>query len=329
MEYRTLGNTDLRVSALGFGCGAIGGLMVRGDQPTRLRAIERAVEAGITYFDTAQMYGDGASETHLGQVLAELKPDVVVGSKVALKGADLEHIEAAVIAAAELSLLRLQLERLDLFYIHNTLALQRELDHNQIGVADLAAAARAGEKLQAEGKIRYWGFNGLGDTQALHQAVDQYPAHAIQSCCNLLNPSTAQPMAAGFPFQDYGQLAHRAAAGGKGVVAFRIMAGGTLSGQTARHPIAAQSVAPIATSADLATDVAHAKRFEFLIAEGWVDDLPEAAIRFALSQPDITSALIGLSDLDQLERAIAAAQKGPLPQNALDRLPEVWTGLSV
>jgi L-galactose dehydrogenase/L-glyceraldehyde 3-phosphate reductase len=92
---------------------------------------------------------------------------------------------------------------------------------------------------------------------------------------------------------------------------------------------AAQSVAPIATSADLATDVAHAKRFEFLIAEGWVDDLPEAAIRFALSQPDITSALIGLSDLDQLERAIAAAQKGPLPQNALDRLPEVWTGLSV
>ena len=55
----------------------------------------------------------------------------------------------------------------------------------------------------------------------------------------------------------------------------------------------------------------------------------EAAIRFALSQPDSTSALIGLSDLDQLERAIAAAQKGPLPQNALDRLPEVWTGLSV
>ena len=61
MEYRTLGNTDLRVSALGFGCGAIGGLMVRGDQPTRLRAVERAVEAGITYFDTAQMYGDGCS----------------------------------------------------------------------------------------------------------------------------------------------------------------------------------------------------------------------------------------------------------------------------
>ena len=53
MEYRTLGNTDLRVSALGFGCGAIGGLMVLGDQPTRLRAVERAVEAGITYFDTA------------------------------------------------------------------------------------------------------------------------------------------------------------------------------------------------------------------------------------------------------------------------------------
>ena len=57
--------------------------------------------------------------------------------------------------------------------------------------------------------------------------------------------------------------------------------------------------------------------------------LGEAAIRFALSQPDITSALIGLSDLDQLERAIAAAEKGPLLQEALDRLPEVWASVSV
>ena len=329
MEYRALGNTDLRVSALGFGCGAIGGLMVRGDQPTRVRGVERAVAAGITYFDTAQMYGDGASETHLGQVLAELKPDVVIGSKVMLKGADFEHLEAAVAAAAELSLQRLQLERLDLFYIHNTLSLEQDPDSNRLGIADLEAAARAFERLQTEGKIRHWGFNGLGDTKALHQAINQYPAHAIQSCCNLLNPSTAQPVAANFPFQNYGQLARRAAANGKGVVAFRIMAGGALSGHTTRHPVAAQSVAPIATSADLATDVAHAKHFEFLIAEDWVEDLPEAAIRFALSQPDITSALIGLSDLDQLERAIAAAEKGPLPQEALDRLPEVWASLSV
>lgn len=59
MEQRTLGRTGLRVSALGFGCGAIGGLMVRGDPAEQRRAVAHAIQAGITYFDTAPSYGDG------------------------------------------------------------------------------------------------------------------------------------------------------------------------------------------------------------------------------------------------------------------------------
>jgi len=84
MEYRMLGRTGLEVSALGFGCGAVGGLLVKGDRKDMLRVVARAVELGITYFDTAPGYGDGISETSLGLVLEELKPPVLVGTKVQL-----------------------------------------------------------------------------------------------------------------------------------------------------------------------------------------------------------------------------------------------------
>ena len=69
MERRKLGRTGLDVSLLGFGCGAVGGLMTKGAAADQERAIARAVELGINYFDTAQMYGDGESEKNLGRVL--------------------------------------------------------------------------------------------------------------------------------------------------------------------------------------------------------------------------------------------------------------------
>ena len=62
MEMRTFGRTGLQVSILGFGCGAVGGLMVRGSPQDQERAIARALEAGINYFDTAAMYGNGEWE---------------------------------------------------------------------------------------------------------------------------------------------------------------------------------------------------------------------------------------------------------------------------
>ena len=68
MEYRVLGRTALRVSALAFGCGDVGGLMVRGAPADRERGVARAIELGINYFDTAPSYGAGESEKNLGQV---------------------------------------------------------------------------------------------------------------------------------------------------------------------------------------------------------------------------------------------------------------------
>ena len=69
IEKRRFGPDDLPVSLLGFGCGAVGGLMVRGTAADQERAIARAIEVGINYFDTAVQYGDGASEQNLGVTL--------------------------------------------------------------------------------------------------------------------------------------------------------------------------------------------------------------------------------------------------------------------
>ena len=62
MQLRVFGRTGLQLSVLGFGCGAVGGLMVRGDAADQERTIARAIAAGVNYFDTAVLYGDGESE---------------------------------------------------------------------------------------------------------------------------------------------------------------------------------------------------------------------------------------------------------------------------
>src|SRR6202008_1625098 len=89
MEYRTRGRTGLKVSALGFGCGDVGGLMVRGAPADRERGVARALELGINYLDTAPAYGSGESEKTRGGVLRPLKPQAIVGTKWRLVAAHL------------------------------------------------------------------------------------------------------------------------------------------------------------------------------------------------------------------------------------------------
>ena len=324
MQMRTLGRTGLSVSALGFGCGAVGGLLVRGDPQEMRRVVARAIDAGITYFDTARMYGNGQSETNLGQILQELKADVVVGTKVQLRPNELDRIEQAVTESVEGSLQRLRREQVDLFQLHNPIALQRRPEREWVALADVEPVIRTFERLQAQGKIRFWGLNGLGETAALHQAVAQSNAYTLQSCYNLLNPTAGMPTPPHFPFQDYGQLIDRAAARGMGVIAIRVLAAGALSGSADRHPVAAQGVAPIASGQDLSADATHAQKFRFLVDEGYVTSLVEAAIRFAISKPAVSTTLVGISSMEQLEAAIASAEKGPLPAAALARLPGIW-----
>src|ERR1700760_1697598 len=120
MQLRVFGRTGMRLSVLGFGCGAVGGFMVRGDPAEQERTIAHAIANGVNYFDTAVQYGDGESEKNLGRVLQKLKPaDVVVGTKVRLQPDDFSRIANAATKSLEGSLARLQLERVDIFHLHN------------------------------------------------------------------------------------------------------------------------------------------------------------------------------------------------------------------
>ena len=326
MDYRQLGRTGLEVSALGFGCGAVGGLLIKGERKEMLRAVARAVELGVTYFDTARSYGDGVSETNLGLVLEELRPDVVVGTKVQLAAGDMDDIERAIVDSAEGSLRRLRRERVDLFQLHNPVAARRKPERAWAGVDDLGPAVQAFQKLQQQGKIRHWGLNGLGETEALHTIVSGVPAQSIQCCFNLLDPSAGLPVPQGFPHQDYRRLIDAAAAQQYGVIAIRVLAGGALSGTGDRHSNAAQSVDPIGTGQSFAEDVRRANQLRFLVEDGHAGSLVEAAIRFAAGKAEVSTALVGISDLGQLEQAVASINKGPLPAEALARLEQVWAG---
>src|ERR1700712_4729403 len=110
MQLRKFGRTPMQLSILGFGCGAVGGFMVRGDPAEQERTIAHAIEAGVNYFDTAVQYGDGESETNLGRVLQKLKPaNVVVGTKVRVPPGAFGRIADAVTMSLEGSLARLGL----------------------------------------------------------------------------------------------------------------------------------------------------------------------------------------------------------------------------
>src|SRR6201986_262159 len=122
MQLRTFGRTGLKLSVLGFGCGAVGGLMVRGDHADQERTVAKALAAGVNYFDTAVQYGNGESEKNLGRVLATLKPaNAIVGTKVRLPSADFGRIAAAVAESLEASLRPLRMERVDIFHLHNAI----------------------------------------------------------------------------------------------------------------------------------------------------------------------------------------------------------------
>ena len=326
MEYRTLGRTGLRVSALAFGCGDVGGLMVRGTPAERERGVARAMELGINYLDTAPSYGSGESEKNLGQVLRALKPAAIVGTKWRLVAADLADVAGAVARSVETSLGRLGLERVDLLHLHNLIG--RVGDERPLGVARvLDAVVPAMRRLQEQGKVRFFGVTASGETGALHRALGSGAIDTAQVVFNLLNPTGAYAPAAGYPAQDYDRLLVLAREQGVGTIGIRVLAGGALSGQVARHPTAIPSVSPIASGPDYATDVARARTLEPLVAQGHAGSLVEAALRFAITGDALSTVLIGCSDLDQLDVAAAAVNKGPLSPTALATLQTIWSGI--
>ena len=324
MEQRDLGQTGLKVSALGYGCGAVGGLMVRADPAEQTRAVARALEAGITYFDTAQQYGEGRSEENLGRALKELNAwdRVVVGTKVRLKPDELADPAPAVRRSLEASLKRLGRDAVDVFTLHNRIDLLPSDADGAIGLEDaIGEVAEAFKRVREAGLTRHIGFTGLGDTHALLETAMADDYETVQAYYNPINPSAGYP---GFESdeQDFGGLIDTAARAGLGVIGIRVYAAGAVLGRPERHPIAGSPGRALAGGGEYDKDVERAGKLASFVAELGLESPFELAVRFALAKSGISTVLVGLSEFSHIDNAIRWAERGPLPEDAVRRIVE-------
>jgi aryl-alcohol dehydrogenase-like predicted oxidoreductase len=328
MQLRVFGRSGMQLSVLGFGCGAVGGLMVRGDHADQERTVARALEAGVNYFDTAVQYGDGESEKNLGRILQRLKPaNAVVGTKVRIPPDDYGRIGEAIATSLDGSLGRLRRDSVDIFHLHNPIT-EKEGGTALNAAQVLGEVVPAFERLRQQGKVRFLGLTAVGDTAALHQVIDSRAFDSAQVVYNMLNPSAAEALPKNYPAQDYGRLFDHTKAAGVGVVGIRVLAGGALSGSAERHPIASPPPEPIGSAMSYEGDIERARRLTALVKEGFAASLTEAATRFSLSHPAMGTILVGIATPGQFDDALAAVQKGPLPAAALERLSALRQGFA-
>lgn len=329
MQYRELGRTKLRVSEIGFGCGNVGGLMIRGSYEEQFHAVRRAIELGINYFDTAAGYGNGLSETNLGRVLRELQPkNVIVATKVGIRTEDLGDIRGAVQKLLKESLRRLKRESVDVLLLHTQVALMRGRFRSEaLGVEDVLRAggvADVFDEARSQGLVRFSGFTGLGETEALHQIVASGRFDVVQVYYNLLNPSAGFSVPVGFVGNDFKLLIRKASEKKMGVVVIRVLAGGALGGNMARQGHAAPKLgSALVEGADYEADVDRAKKLQFLIS-GEIQSLSQAGIRFALMNKEISTVLVGFSNLRQIEEAASCSVEEPFPKEWIDKLQGLW-----
>jgi len=174
MQTRELGNSGLRVSALGLGCmGLSFGYGPATDTDTATTLLHAAVEQGVTFFDTAEVYGPFRNEELLGQALAPYRDQVVIATKFGFKDghadAGLDSRPERIRAVAEASLQRLRTDRIDLFYQHRV--------DPTVPIEDVAGTVR---ELIAEGKVKHFGLSEAG-ADTIRRAHAVQPVAALQS----------------------------------------------------------------------------------------------------------------------------------------------------
>jgi aryl-alcohol dehydrogenase-like predicted oxidoreductase len=175
MQKRELGTSGLEVSALGLGCmGMSHGYGPAGDHEEMIALLRKAVDVGVTFFDTAQVYGPFTNEELVGEALAPFRGEVVIATKFGITvdasgqqvvGSRPEHIKQS----AEGSLKRLSVETIDLFYQHRV--------DPAIPIEDVAGAVK---ELIEEGKVKHFGLSESG-VQTIRRAHAVQPVTAVQS----------------------------------------------------------------------------------------------------------------------------------------------------
>jgi aryl-alcohol dehydrogenase-like predicted oxidoreductase len=330
-----MGTTGERVSEVSFGTGDNAGLLVRGEPADQRRAFERALELGINYWDTSPDYGDhvGLAEINIGTLMREFRVRPLITTKVEVMLDQLDDVAGAVQRSLEASLKRLGTDWVDVLEIHNPPALETDTSVSgwiQLGLRDYLGPGGALEgldRVRRAGKVRFLGCAcEHADPNAVKQLIDTGALRMINVWYDLLNPTAAYGAVPGMNVgHDYAGLIPYAHAAGVGVATIRPLSGGALTehaiGGGARHPLAGGG---LSRNRDVYQEmVDQATPLAFLSNPG-VQRISEAAYRFVLDTPGVTTVIGGYSELAHLEEAAAVSEAPPLTDETLERIRLVW-----
>ncbi len=305
MNYRALGRTGLGVSEIGFGAWGIGGRTVGEtsygdtDDRTSLAALRRALDCGITFFDTSSAYGDGHSEALIGEAFAGRRDKVVIATKAGYDSWDRppDFSADAIVASAEKSLARLRTDYIDLLQLHNPPA--EALRDDRLG--------RALARLQAEGRIRAWGVSAKSPTEAI-QALAEFAAPVVQANFNMMDVRV----------HDSGLLAE-VERRGAGFIGRTPLCFGFLSGTIDRDTAFPEGD--------------HRRGWSRAQLDNWIDGAGEllaaveaapgtagaqAALRFCLAFPAASAVIPGILSPAEADQNAAASAAGPLPAASVE-----------
>jgi len=300
MKYRTVGKTGIQVSSLCFGTMSFGG---NADEETSKAMFHRCREAGINFFDTANVYSQGRSEEILGECLADCRDEMVITTKVFYpmgkdinaRGLSRRHIMLEV----ENSLRRLKTDRIDFYFVHL-------FDEN----TPMEETLRALDDLQAQGKILYPAVSNWAAWQIAK-------ALGISAKEQLVRFELIQPMYNLVKRQAEVEILPLAVSEQLGVISFSPLGGGLLTGKYGvnKRPEQGRLVEEQRYTARYADEMNFvvADRFTTYAAEHGMHPAT-LAVAWVMSNPAITAPIIGARNLEQLEPSLAALDVDMTPQ---------------
>ena len=315
MQYRNLGRTGFSVSTVSFGAWAIGGTWGKVDDQDSLRALHAAVERGVNFFDTADVYGDGRSERLIAELRRSRKEDIIVATKAGRRlsphvadGYNRENLTRFV----ERSLRNLGTEAIDLLQLHcppTDVYYRPEV----FGILD---------DLVAAGKIRFYGVSVERVEEAL-KAIEFEQVQSVQIIFNLFRQRPADHFLA--------EAARRRV----GVLARLPLSSGVLAGKMTlntsfepddhrafnRHGEAFDRGETF-SGIELSTALEAVEELRQLLPQGLT--MAQMALAFVLSNPGVTCVIPGAKRESQVEENAAAADRVPLPPDLLERLRAIY-----